>query len=196
VWQAESKFAQAPPAFWQGLRDISPLYAVFDAPFVTPLMTFQPFFPSCMMVDRAAFMAAGGWDEGVSRVRGCDAATSLRMAEQPPVGIVREVLAGIRKHTGNISGDVEATNLGDAVVLEYALRTRPGLQAYAPEIWYSIYDRRNAALASAFARRDFEAVRTIYALPPASPRPARTRLKYAISRLPRGLRELVANLLG
>ena len=184
IWLQQSKFAAAPPSFWSGMRQVAPTYGVFDVPIPERLVRFQLFFTSCMAVDRAALLAAGGWDEGVSRMRGCDFATALRVAEHPPIGLLRQPLVGIRKHPGNFSGDVEKMNLGDADVLEYVLRTRPTLAPFTSQIRDSIGDRRNDALDSAFARRDFAAVRAIYALPAGSRRDARHLIKHAISRLP------------
>lgn len=179
-----SKFNDAPGDFWDGLRLAGPEAGVFDFPIANRLLSFQPFFPSCMMVSRLAFLEMGGWDEGVSRLVGCDFATALRVAEAPPLGIVRCPLVAIRKHASNISGDTEAMNLGDARVLEYVLRTRPELAPLSEAIRRSMALRRGAALDSAFSRRDFVAVRDIYGLLPADLRRAKQRAKRAIAALP------------
>jgi hypothetical protein len=195
VLSAQSKFESAPAGYWAELRETGPESGVFDAPYVSRLLQFQPFFPSCMMVAREAFLAAGGWDEGVSRIVGCDLATTLRVAALPPVGVVRRPLVAIRKHAGNFSGDTERMNLGDARVLEHVLRTRPALSPYADAIARSIAARRCAALNSAFSRRDFAAVREIYGLLPAASVPRRQRAKAVIAGLPRPLASAAAALL-
>jgi hypothetical protein len=115
-----------------------------------------------MMVSRAAFSNVGGWDEGVSRTVGCDLATTLRVAAQAPLGIVRRPMVAIRKHESNFSSDTERMNLGDAQVLEHVLQTRPELVHLENAILSSVALRRRAALDSAFSRRDFDAVREIY----------------------------------
>lgn len=189
-----SKFADAPAWFWDGLRSIGPDAGLFDNPFVDRLLAFQPLFPSCMMVSRAAFLDMGGWDEGVSRIVGCDFATALRVAAHPLVGIVRHPLVGIRKHGSNISGNTEWMNLGDARVLEYVLQTRPGLAGLADAIRASAARRRSEALDSAFSRRDFAAVQDIYALLPNGARGAKQRAKRSIAALPRPLGKLAASL--
>jgi glycosyltransferase involved in cell wall biosynthesis len=190
-----TKFADAPADFWEALRDAADGLGVFDAPFVRQLLRFQPFFPSCMMVDRAAFLALGGWDEGVSRIVGCDSATTMRVAAAPPVGVVRHALVAIRKHPGNFSGNTEAMHLGDALVLEYVLRNRPELSELAAAIRDSIVERRQKALASAFVRRDFQAVRDIDRLLDGRPRPVRHRVKVAIAGLPEPLGRALAAVL-
>ena len=193
AWGSESKFAAAPPGFWEGLRPVGPGAGVFDAPVVARLLAFQPLFPSCMVADRGALLALGGWDAGVGRTLGSDFATALLMAEHPPLGIVRRPLVGIRKHAGNFSRDTQAMNLGDAVVLEHVLATRPGLAPLAGAIRASIARRRHEALDCAFARRDFASVRQIAER--LAPLAGRARIKHLAAGLPRPLRGLAATAL-
>jgi glycosyltransferase involved in cell wall biosynthesis len=192
---AYSKFQSAPIGFWSGLRATGPDSGVFDQEIAGHLLMFQPLFVSCMTVSRGPFIDAGGWDEGVSRIVGCDFATALRVAMRPKLGIVKRPLVAIRKHGGNISGDTEKMNLGDACVLEYVLRTRPELAALAPQIQASIASRRQAALDSAFLRRDFAAVREIHRKLPPGASPPRLQIKRAIAGLPQPLNSLVAAML-
>ena len=184
VWDGRTKFDDAPPGFWDGLRTLVPGAARFDAPIVARLLAFQPFFPSAMVVDRAGFLARGGWDAGVSRIVGTDFATALHVAEQP-LGVVQDALVGIRKHGGNFSGDVRATKLGEALILEHVLATRPALAPLRAAVLASIADRRAAAADLAFDGRDFAEVRRIQALLPPGHLPAARRAKGWISRLPR-----------
>jgi hypothetical protein len=58
----------------------------------------------------------------------------------------------------------------------------------------SIAERRQAALATAFARRDLAAVRTIYALLPEQARTTSVRIKQTIAQLPRPLCRLGAKI--
>lgn len=183
AWGERTKFDDAPPGFWRGLRPVSPDAGVFDTSTVERLLHFQPFFPSAMMVDRARFLEAGGWDEAVSRIPGTDFATALRAAERP-VGILRTPLVGIRKHGGNFSADTFAVNLGEARILERVLATRPALAPHRAAVLASIADRRAGAADAAFDRRDFAAVRRIQAMLPPTHRPLRRRVKGWISTLP------------
>ncbi len=194
-WQSGSKFAQAPADFWHGLRPLGPQTGVFDAPIVERLIGFQPFFASAIVVARQFFREVGGWDEGASRLVGSDFATALRIAEHAPLGVLQIPLVGIRRHAGNISGDVQKMNLGDAMVLEHVLRTRPSLAPHAALIRASIARRRRDALETAFARGDFAAVREIYALLPAVERGGKIAVKRAVAALPMGLAKPLAELL-
>jgi glycosyltransferase involved in cell wall biosynthesis len=183
----QSKFDTAPLGYWDKLRSTGMGSGVFDFPIVDRLISFQPLFTSCMMVSRNAFLALGGWDEGASRLIGCDFATALRVGAAPPLGIVKQPLVSIRKHSGNISGDTERMNLGDADVLEYVLRTRPNLAPLRYVIERSIADRRSAALDSAFVRKDFAAVRKIYKMLPNDLRRGKTLIKRLIASIAPGL---------
>jgi glycosyltransferase involved in cell wall biosynthesis len=142
VWEDNSKFAAAPPGFWHGVRKLEPDLAAFDEPVMDRLLAYQPFFVSCLVADRVFFLRIGGWDEAVSRTVGCDFATALRIAEHAPIGLLRRPLVGIRKHDGNYSADVQAMNLGDSLVLEHVLATRPAAAAHAALIRASIARRR------------------------------------------------------
>jgi len=192
---SHSKFDGAPSGFWTGLREVAPDMGVFDLPVVKRLLDFQPFFPSCMVVNRSAFLALGGWDEGVSRIVGCDLATTLRVASAPPIGIVRESLVNIRKHANNFSNSVEAMNLGDARVLEYILKDRPEVALAENSFRRSIARRRQQALESAFSRKDFQAVRDINTLIPRDMRPPKHRVKVMIAALPAPIGRLIAAVL-
>ncbi len=192
VLASRSKLDDAPAAFWDGWRETGPDTGVFDSSCARNLLAFQPFFPSCMMVDREAFHSIGGWDEAVSRIIGGDFATALRVAASPPVGLVRRTLVGIRKHGGNISANTERMNLGDAQVLEHVLQTRPDLALLEDAIRRIMARRRSDALDSAFSRRDFAAVRDIYTLLPASARAPRLRAKHAVANVPFPLGKLAA----
>lgn len=194
-WEEAGKFAAAPPGFWDELRRVGPGLGVFDQPIAARLLRFQPFFQSCVAVRRDFFLQIGGWDEAVSRIVGCDFATTLRLAEHAPFGVVERKLVGIRRHVGNISADVQAMNLGDSRVLEHVLATRPAMAPYAAEIHASIGRRRRDALDTAFARRDLAAVRSIDALLAPAQRSTATKLKRFVAGLPAPLGAAAAALL-
>jgi glycosyltransferase involved in cell wall biosynthesis len=182
AWEEDPKFATATSGFWVGLRRVGPQLAVFDQSILSRLLDFQPFFPSCLVARRDFFLEVGGWDEGASRLVGCDFATALRLCEHTPFGVVERPLVGIRKHGSNISGDSMAMALGDSKVLEHVLATRPWLAPLAPSIRANIGHRRRIALELAFDRRDFAQVRAIYQMLPPEQRRARIVTKHLIAR--------------
>ncbi len=195
VWQSQRKFNAAPAGFWDFLRPSGPDYAVFEQPIIERLLKFQPFFPSCLVVERQHFLEIGGWDEGVSRIIGCDFATALRIGAHPPIGVAQKPLAGIRKHESNISADVQAMNLGDARVLEHVLRAHPGMDAYQSAFAASIVERRLMAFDTAFARGDFAGVAEIYPMLPDVAKSRNVRLKQRIASLPHPVGRVTAGLM-
>ena len=197
IWENATKFSQAPASFWAALELVTavPGGGIFRDPMVAWLLDFQPFFPSAMVVRRAPFIAAGGWDEGPGRTLGGDFATALRMAEHPHLGILLHATVGIRKHRENRSGDVQRMNLGDSEILEHVLRSRAGLRPYAAAINASVLRRRIDALHSAFARRDFRGVSDIVALIPPGHQDRLVRTKAAVATLPKPFRGLLARVL-
>jgi hypothetical protein len=195
VWQSQRKFSTAPAGFWDFLRPAGPEYAVFEQPIIERLLRFQPFFPSCLVVERQHFLEIGGWDEGVSRIIGCDFATTLRIGTHPPIGVVQKPLAGIRKHHSNISADVQAMNLGDAQVLEHVLAAHPGMSAYQTAFEASIIERRLMAFDTAFARSDFAGVREIHEMLPENALSRAAKLKRQIAGLPRPVGRFTAGLM-
>lgn len=182
IWAERTKFDAAPSDYWAGLIPAGGDRALMTGDVVSRLLQFQLFFTSCLVVDRARFLALGGWDEGVSRMIGCDFATALRVAEHPPVGVLRRATVGIRKHAGNISGDVLQMNLGDAAVLEHVLATRPSLSSHAVAIRHSITARRLAAFDTAFATGVFNDVIRIAGM--VAELSGARRIKLAVARLP------------
>ncbi|APZ43478.1 glycosyltransferase family 2 protein [Acidihalobacter ferrooxydans] len=189
VWQSESKFQQAPEGFWDDLRTLEGEHGCLERSFVSSLLQYQPFFPSCMMVDRKRFLAAGGWDESVGRVVGCDFATHLQRVDDPPIGVLRRPLVGIRKHAQNFSGDNLRMELGDAYVLQTILDRRDGLARFESEIQRSIQSRLLAAFEIAYARGDLDLVRELRGKIDESVLGRTHWLKYTIARLPSSLRD-------
>jgi hypothetical protein len=192
VWEPETKFSTAPQGFWGGMRRITENLGVFSESMVERLIGFQPLFPSCMTVNRSYFLSLGGWDESVSAFVSGDFATALRVGENPPIGIISQSLVGIRKHSGNFSGDVQRTCLGEADVLERVLDQRPSLRPHQQLIQASIARRRRDAIGIAFSRNDFSAVRKTYAMLPEAERSRQLSIKNAVSGLPAGPRGALA----
>ena len=188
-----TKFDDAPAGFWDGVRETGVNTGVFDISMFRRLLEFQPFFPSCMMVSRDGFLQLGGWDDGVGRIVGGDFATALRVANAPPFAVVKQPLVAIRKHGSNFSGNTEAMNLGDALVLEHVASTRPEVASFLGDIQASCDRRRRAAADSAFSRRDFAAVGDIYKAIKGD-KSRRLVAKHWITKLPEPIAKAVASM--
>jgi hypothetical protein len=195
-WLNSTKFDDAPEEFWNKFDVVeSHSYGFFRQPPILNLVAFNPFFVSAMVVRADFFRAMGGWDESWNRRMSQDFATTLRVAEHPPIGLAMRPTVGIRKHEGNFSGDVQKMVLGDAAILEHALLTRPSLSPYAEAMRRSIVRRRANALEIAFARQDFSSVSEIAALVGDGDLPRSALLKSRLAGLPQPLRRLVVPLL-
>jgi hypothetical protein len=192
IWSDSSKFDDAPADFWRNFHvELEGKYGIFFKPPIENLVLFNPFFPSAMVVRTDFFRSIGGWDEAWNRKMSQDFATTLRVAEHPPIGLALRPTVGIRKHSGNFSGDVQKMNLGDAAILDHALRTRPSLAPHADAVRRSILARRTNALEIAFSRQDFTAVAEIAGLVGEGRLPQRARLKARLARLPGPLRRVI-----
>jgi hypothetical protein len=198
TWSDGTKFDDAPTDFWRHFHiEREGEYGIFMNPPIENLVLFNPFFVSAMVVRTDFFRSIGGWDEAWNRKMSQDFATTLRVAEHPPIGLALRPTVGIRKHSGNFSGDVQKMNLGDAAILEHALRTRPSLAPHADAIRRSVLVRRTDALEIAFSHQDFTAVAEIADLVGEGQLPQRARLKARLARLPGPLRRvMVPALLG
>lgn len=183
-----TKFDDAPAGFWDGLREVGPAMAVFDVPIVERVITFQPFFPSCMVAKRSFLVGLGGWDTSVGRIVGTDFATLLLLSDHSPFGVLHEPLVAIRKHGGNYSADLQAMNLGDAAILEHVLDRRPALERLRSVIKVSVARRRAAALDLAFARGDHAAVLQIWLQLPKTARSWLGWVKAKTAAMPPGVR--------
>ncbi len=196
VWIEGSKFDDAPISFWNKFDIVEPnAYGFFRHSPIPNLVAFNPFFVSAMVVRADFFRAMGGWDEAWNRKMSQDFATTLRVAEHPPIGLALRPTVGIRKHAGNFSADVQKMLLGDAAILDHVLQTRPSLTLHADAIRQSILTRRADALEIAFAQQNFAAVSEIAALIGDTALPSRVRLKARIAQLPAPLRGVVVPLL-
>lgn len=192
MWAKRTVFDEAPPGFWEGLRIVGPGLGIFDRPIIGRLIgaglsVYQPFYPSAMVVERTAFLNAGGWDELEPAE---DYSTFLRAAERP-VGIVQYPLVGYRRHSSNYSAVSYNWNDGlrhtvnrrvivQARILEHVLATRPALRPHREAFLAKIGELADFA----FDRGDFVAYHQIYPMLPPSHHTLRRKLKSWISRLP------------
>ena len=154
VWARGSVFERAPPGFWEGLRIVGPGLGIFDQPIVGRLIgaglsVYQPFYPSAMVVERTAFLNAGGWEELEPAE---DYSTFLRAAERP-IGIVQHALVGYRRHSTNYSAVSYGWNDGlrhtvnrrviiHARILAHVVATRPALKPHRQGFLAKIGERR------------------------------------------------------
>jgi glycosyltransferase involved in cell wall biosynthesis len=185
AWQASSKFAQAPAAFWQ-----APLWREADGcristgDAIARFLEYQPVYPTTVIIAREHFLALGGYDEQFSRNPAEDAEFTWRCVRAAPVLAVTQVSVGIRKHAANFSGSLLKTAIGTAAIYEHAL-AHYDLDAAARAIAHrEMEHHRAAAFHFAYDARDRRTARRLFRQLPASQRTWKAWTKRILSAMP------------
>ncbi len=182
------KFSLAPAGFFDGAQRSG--HFVWDVPdLYVRTVGYQPLFISGCLVRKAFYLAQGGFNTHFNNVGGEDWEFTLRAIASGKVAICTRVLARIRKHAKNQSGDSMRQVLGTAKILEYALAAHPGAAKYESAIRDSIERRRIDVFHVAFARANFEVADEMLTLLKARPSDMKFRMKAMIMKLPAGLRQ-------
>lgn len=124
-WSRKSKFEDSPSGFW----DIPHIKVNADTfiitePLYSKLLTFNPIFPSTVIMNKSFFYRIGRFNEIFSKKISEDFEFSLRCVHECPIGIIRHQLVGIRKHQENFSkGKISGISfiVGDIEILKYSL---------------------------------------------------------------------------
>jgi len=185
AWSVQTKFDTSPLGYWDmPRRDLgSGSFAVTVSMFER-LLRHQPIFPSTVLMKRELFDRIGGWDEALGRLLSEDLEFTLKCIVHPPVGVVSQPLVGIRKHSGNISGNSLKMLMAEVEVLRYVREHHPAAKEHARLIEDEIIRRRTGAAALAFEIGNFETVRQVMAQVPRSSVSWRLQVKSLIARCP------------
>jgi glycosyltransferase involved in cell wall biosynthesis len=187
-WSQETKFDFLPAGYWDlPKRDIECGLFVVDAPLFKRLLTYQPIFPSTIMMKRTFFEAVGRWEDSLGRAVGEDFEFTLRCAYRSPVGVVAAPVVGIRKHTTNFSGDALRIMMGDIEILRYVLKKHPWAENYADIIEEQITRRSAGAAEGSFEVGDFKTMRRLLQYVPFFQRSLKLHAKSIIASCPAGL---------
>ena len=187
-YSRNTKFDDAPMNYW----DIARLKATKNAfvatePLYPKVLTFQPIFPSTIMMKRTFFDRIGQFDESFGRTMSEDLEFTLRCVQEAPIGVVTKPLVGVRWHERNFSsGKLPGISfiLGDIEILEYSSkRHRLGPQ-YRALIQEQIINRSISVMHGAFLLGDFKLVRNIVKNIPVTCRSPKIWIKTAIAYLP------------
>jgi glycosyltransferase involved in cell wall biosynthesis len=136
---------------------------------------------SALLIDRAAALELGGYDEGLRRagLQGCeDVLLQLRLAEWHPVEVVPEFLVGYRIGDGRMSGDPERMFRSWRAAARKVER-RPRLRARR---WNLGHRLLTLAEQRAWRRRPFGAAGALLAALAADPRRTAAWLAYRSAR--------------
>jgi hypothetical protein len=126
----------------------------------------------------------GGFNPEFSKSLAEDVEFNLRVAGEPPIGFLAEVLTGLRRHTGNRSGNPFAGWAGQVKVLEFALAHHDAARPFLALVRQELQRRNTLAIGEAFFLGRLEIVREVAPLVERAQRDWRTSLKIAIANLP------------
>jgi hypothetical protein len=184
AWQAQTKFDSVPEGYWDiAKRVVGPQCWVVEDSLFTPVICFQPIFPSTLVMTRAFYERAGGFRLSLPGGTGEDFEFTLRCVRHPPIGIVTSPVVGIRKHGGNISGSQLRLLREEIEVLNYCLDHHEPPADSVPTIRDSIALRSAQAAELAFAEGELDLVKEL-AANAGNHSSTRLRLKQRISSLP------------
>lgn len=178
VWDVKSKFADAPPGFWDGEFTAVGPDRVYRESLYRRVFVFNPVYPSNTILKRAAFDALGGYNPALSRLGPEDWEFTLRLMDRPSVGVLWEPLVGIRKHAQNRSGAAAFMNDGGRMIIRYILANHPQAGGdFRPVVEGQLATETATAVDYAFAARQMARVRELYAQLPTTHRSLKRRVK-------------------
>jgi hypothetical protein len=187
VWTGESKFATAPPGYWDGDVQVDGPFRLLRDSMVARSVRWQTVFVSCMVFRRSLFDHVGGYDPAFSRLGAEDWEFTLRAVAGGSVVAVAEPLVGIRKHPGSVSTGVLKVLEGEVAILRHAMAHHAGAAEHRELIEAEIGKRTLAAAEVAFDQERFDLVRELAKAVPAGLRHNKLKLKAMIAGLPTGL---------
>lgn len=187
TWTGESKFATAPPGYWDGDVEVNGPFRLLRDSMVARSLRWQTVFVSCMVFRRSLFDRLGGYDPAFSRLGAEDWEFTLRAVAGGPVVAVAEQLVGIRKHPGSVSTGVLKVLEGEVAILKHALAHHPAAAGHRELIQAEIGRRTLAAAEVAFEQERFDRVRELAKEVPAGLRHNRLKLKAVVAALPERL---------
>ncbi|HVC60147.1 MAG TPA: glycosyltransferase family A protein [Acetobacteraceae bacterium] len=196
TWGSQQKFDLAPAGYWEAGRTVvaEECWVIRDSLYER-LIAYQPIFPSSVFIGRDFFESLGGWHTGFDRKRIVDFEFHLRCVVKPPIGAIHRPLVGIRKHAGNISGNLINMLLGEIDVLRYALLHHKPAERCRDTLLRSIARRQTNALDAAFLVGNYGLVRDLYRDMAPVARSQKAWTKYLIAGMPAPLRQPVARAL-
>lgn len=191
-WLDRTKFDDAPAEFFEGASQVGPGLCVAALGMYERLLRFQPIFPSCFVISRAAYQQVGGWEASLGRNLSEDFEFTLRCSLHLRMGIIEETLVGIRKHGGNFSGDKLKLTMAQLEILKYVGARHNLSEQVRAEVRRQISLRSRDAADLAFSTANFPLVRELIKGVDDRDRHIRQNIKGIIASLPPSLAEAIA----
>ena len=184
------KFFAAPDGFFDGVRLEQGFY-VDDTDLYIKSIRYPCMWVTGMTIRKSFYEAIGGFNPAFRGVITEDWEFNLRALSKGRAALCRRVLARVRYHSGNQSGDVVRTHLGAAKILQHALNTHDGASRFKEEIETIIRLNSNNAFHEAFARGHFHLSKIALKQPYLVIDSSRFMWKKKIVSMPRFLRYLL-----
>jgi glycosyltransferase involved in cell wall biosynthesis len=190
-WEDASYFARAPVGFWEPQhRVVEDTIWVYEVSLYDRVLRFQPALASTLLMSKRRFERLGGYNERFSQGLSEDLEFVLRNLGEPPIGVLAEPLAGIRRHEANRSRDLFDLWMGQVRILEHALAAHSAAQPFSSLVRDEIQRRRTFAAARAFTSGRLDTVRELAPSIESRYWDWKLRLRVAIATLPMPLARL------
>jgi len=184
VWAQRTKLDDAPADFFRDSLPAGSAPFIYEHSLYDPLLSFQPVWPSTIAIARQRFREMNGFREEFGKNPSEDFEFTLRCVKQGPIGIVREPVAGIRRHPLNYSGNIDANTRGQIEILEYVLEHHDMGESTRQLVLEQIAVRKVERSYGAFREGEFDRFISLLANVPPRYLDSKTRVKLMISRLP------------
>ncbi len=183
------KLARAPFDFLAGAKREG--YFALDIPdLYKRSLSYQPLFTCGLMINKRFIRKHGAYNPEFNRVGAEDWEFTLRLISEGRVSVCAKTLARVRKHEDNDSGDHVHMSLGEAHILQYALKHHSATKKLITDTNDSIQTRLLSAFTSAFNAHEFEKVIKIQKIIQ-KPLSTKNKIKYIISIMPKFARNWI-----
>jgi hypothetical protein len=184
-WSSTTKFDEVPAGYWDlPRRQVGPDAFVVDVPLFDRVVTYNPIFPSTIIMSQGFFQRVGRWVEALGRTLSEDLEFTLRCVTHPPIGVLSAPLVGIRKHSGNFSVDHLRTLKGEIEILRYVLEQQPFARRHQAAVLDGIARLNVAGAEVCFQSGNLSGFREFLKAVPPGYRSRALRIKSLIARLP------------
>ena len=195
IWSEKTKFEDVRGEFLLPAVPAGSEPFELDRSIYEELLEFQPIWPSTVVISREIFDKLGGFREEFDKNPSEDFEFSLRCVMNPPIGVVREPVVGVRKHESNFSRDNYKNTRGQLEILRFALKNHPISDGTRSLIKRQIEARSVEAAYAAFRRYEFSEVVSLTREVDPSLLDSRMRLKVWISKMPPPAADLLVKIL-
>lgn len=157
----QDKFSLCPKSFFSGATELDDIFITKVPDLYQRTLSYQPLFPSGLVISRTFFDQIGGYDPQFKGIGAEDWEFTLRAIANGDTALCKLPLVRIRRHPGNDSASSLHMNLGESLILDFALTHHPIASRYRVEMLQTSDERRLRAFDSAFAKGNLALAKNI-----------------------------------